>query len=473
MQPRPRAISEHGGVQQSSLSKNEETDKISNPVGGVSQFALDLEDAVVAAAGENLEGDEEDNEGVGGAVEMLQIEDVMASHEDNDDNSASYTPTRADMKSKRPLKRTVFKSRKMLGNSAYWGRDRIKPVDKCFVIITVFLVLVPSMPALAFTPFYLFDWLGGAAISLAYFCSLVNVLRVLYLCATLDPGIIPKIRAKSINYQKTYKVAYREENDLESLNAMARVEAHFDQRRFKAVRQVAAREVEENESDVVAVACRKMEENERQEPLSYCSTCQIVRPPRSYHCSDCGFCCEVHDHHCPWMGTCIGRRNIRYFICFLFYASLHGFVTAVIGALNFFLVTVPNFEQVFGRREENLDEGEEVLSQPLRVFQFINFVTVMYGVSFFSMLGAFAHSNHSQAMDNLTTNEKLRNKWNAKHRKLLQENGQNPPHSQNATFCERFKFFYFGELPESRIQKYHELRELAIQKARAAMQSKT
>lgn len=73
--------------------------------------------------------------------------------------------------------------------------------------------------------------------------------------------------------------------------------------------------------------------------LSYCRTCQIVRPPRSFHCSDCGFCVEVHDHHCPWMGTCIGLRNIRYFVSFLFFTSLHGLVTSVISVAYFMLKT--------------------------------------------------------------------------------------------------------------------------------------
>ena len=43
--------------------------------------------------------------------------------------------------------------------------------------------------------------------------------------------------------------------------------------------------------------------------LSYCETCQHLRPPRAFHCSRCGVCVEMHDHHCPWVGICIGYRN--------------------------------------------------------------------------------------------------------------------------------------------------------------------
>ena len=64
--------------------------------------------------------------------------------------------------------------------------------------------------------------------------------------------------------------------------------------------------------------------------MSYCSSCKILRPPRSFHCSTCGVCVEVHDHHCPWVGTCVGHRNVRYFIGFLLFTSLHAFVTFLI-----------------------------------------------------------------------------------------------------------------------------------------------
>lgn len=29
-----------------------------------------------------------------------------------------------------------------------------------------------------------------------------------------------------------------------------------------------------------------------------------------HHCADCGYCVEGMDHHCPWMGQCIGRKNM-------------------------------------------------------------------------------------------------------------------------------------------------------------------
>ncbi|KAI4327807.1 hypothetical protein L6164_020225 [Bauhinia variegata] len=40
-----------------------------------------------------------------------------------------------------------------------------------------------------------------------------------------------------------------------------------------------------------------------------CSHCNVEQPPRAKHCHDCDKCVLQFDHHCVWLGNCIGLGN--------------------------------------------------------------------------------------------------------------------------------------------------------------------
>ena len=77
----------------------------------------------------------------------------------------------------------------------------------------------------------------------------------------------------------------------------------------------------------------------------------------------------------------------------------------------------------------------------------------------------FALSMHDKVMDNITTNEELRQKWNAKSR--AKNDNDQIIWSKTPSKCDRFKYFYFAKdsISPSRVKKYFELAGQAVERA--------
>jgi len=127
--------------------------------------------------------------------------------------------------------------------------------------------------------------------------------------------------------------------------------------------------------------------------MSYCKSCKILRPPRAFHCTDCGVCVEVHDHHCPWVGTCVGHRNVKYFCGFLFWTATHALIT--------FLICLWAFKLTNGDIMD--DDLEGVVTKGVGAYS-ISIAIVLYVFLLYHILAL--------GVTNISNNEDIRSRWN-------------------------------------------------------------
>ena len=74
--------------------------------------------------------------------------------------------------------------------------------------------------------------------------------------------------------------------------------------------------------------------------LQRCDICKILilKTEKSGHCAFCNICVMRYDHHCPWIGKCIGKYNFIIFYLFLIFLSL----SLINGILLFFFFLINN-----------------------------------------------------------------------------------------------------------------------------------
>lgn len=222
------------------------------------------------------------------------------------------------------------------------------------IYVTFGAIMIPSLIFFSSIWTYFiaqFGWivagpLGGAALIL-----IILILIAFFLVSSMDPGIIPKKHWQYI--QQCHFNTYKQEESMNisshqygknsahvNKNASIRISTDFKGKSIhdnfdeisteeSFARNISGIRRDPWETDIVPPQFQSIWIKDELVTYKYCHTCKLYRPPRASHCQVCNNCVERFDHHCPWVNNCIGVRNYRVFILFL-WLCLIGIVSAAI-----------------------------------------------------------------------------------------------------------------------------------------------
>ncbi|KAG2393827.1 hypothetical protein C9374_003591 [Naegleria lovaniensis] len=318
------------------------------------------------------------------------------------------------------------------------GRDRINYAVSWILIV---------VPALAFFGFVCTDYFrfisifAGIPITLIGLVLFSLIIYTLIMVGSIDPGYLPKSSAiyqqkfkndKKLLKRLQKKFGHASENDkTEHVSPVTShpyeiddnddtdkdvdsddhdhhddMEAHHDDPLGGTSH--AAKHKETTSHDFSGVPLFKIfQYNGCQIKLKFCKTCGIYRLPRTSHCRRCNSCVERFDHHCPWTGTCIGKRNYKYFYWFLItltsgiiYAGLCSLIEIIVFV---YLATTNNPNNPSGYHNDTVQTAilHSLMSSP------VSFIITLFSAVMCLSTGSLAVFHSFLVVSNLTTYENI------------------------------------------------------------------
>ena len=156
----------------------------------------------------------------------------------------------------------------------------------------------------------------------------------------------------------------------------------------------------------------KMNNNHKGHFIKYkiCKACFIVKSLRTHHCGDCDSCIEGYDHHCTWIGNCIGKRN--------YYLFFYLLITIMIYCIVIFTSCIIEIQEHITQKEllseSSIDDNFRLRIVPLALCECIHCILLCIITGFVFILMLIIFINQCINLNsNLTTKESLLNKYNS------------------------------------------------------------
>jgi hypothetical protein len=147
--------------------------------------------------------------------------------------------------------------------------------------------------------------------------------------------------------------------------------------------------------------------------LKHCHVCRITRPLRSVHCAVCETCVEKLDHHCPWVGNCIGKRNYRHFVLLINFLIIEVLSIISAGLTHLSQESNKNFKDFEKENDLEIELGalkKEAWIAALRAHPMSLVLPFLaFAIGLFPIVLASYHQH--LVCENITTNESCKNQF--------------------------------------------------------------
>ena len=107
-----------------------------------------------------------------------------------------------------------------------------------------------------------------------------------------------------------------------------------------------------------------------------CKTCSIKRPKKCQHCNFCDNCVEEFDHHCQYISSCVGKRNKKYFLFFIFFDLIFIIEIYILSFIQLYFVFI------------------EYLNDIKRIYNYISITIIFIGIIIVLIIFSLYYTNN-------------------------------------------------------------------------------